>query len=246
MNLNSFESLSVWFRGNSRKGAPAPYWTLYSMNYGDKDKIAAFNDKDDNVDSALEWLIDNIRRGNNPLGQRFRVVQTDVPRGNNPVGTTNVQIFTADGSAPPAAGIGSPGQFSPVAVGIGKEEVAAMIEAEREKWNLEQRIKDLEAQLNAPPEVDLVEKYSAVVEKIAQTPLGMALVSKITGVPVTALMGVHGNPAQDEEPTTEDHDFYNNLGEAAQILGTNEHQLAKKINQLVKMNPDVAKQLFQQ
>lgn len=246
MTLSSYESIAAWFKNNARNDKPAPYWSLYSASIGEKERVVTFNDRVDNQEESLAWLIDTIRRGNNPPGQVFRIVQTDTPRGNNPVGNARVQIFDANpnGSSAPAgiSGIGA------VPIGyVPEDKVQDMIAQAREKWDLQARIQALEDQQNAAVENDPWEKIMAGVERIAQTPIGAALAARLLGVPVPPASAENMTGAQarqDDEPGPDDDEFYNNMGEAARRLNTTEYELARKMKALILANPDLARQIF--
>lgn len=245
MTISNYESLAAWFKGNTRGEKPAPYWSLYSQNIGEKERVVTFNDRVDNLEESLVWLIDTIKRGNNPPGQIFRIIQTDVPRGTNPVGNSRVQIFENQSIAPMVAG--APGIGS-VPIGyVPEDKVQEMIASAREKWDLEARIQSLEEQQHAAIESDPWEKIMAGVERIAQTPIGAALAARLLGtaVPPAGMPGnMTGTQKQDDEPGPEDNEFYDNMAEAAQALNTNEYQLSKKIKALILANPELAKQIF--
>lgn len=242
MTITSYEDLSTWFRDNSRGDKKAPYWSLYAISYGDKDKVFAFEDKQEDLELSLERLIKNIRMGNNPSGQVYRIVQTDTPRGNNPVGHARVQIWENSGSAPvPAvAGIGGIGSGY-----IGEAQLQQEIQKAEERWEMKAKIARLEEQLENGNQEDVWEKIMMGVERIGQTPIGIALISKLMGTPIPP-PNVYGTarPDTEDEPTDADNKFYDNMQEAAQKVGTDEYTLAMKINELVKTNPVLARQIF--
>ncbi len=236
MTISTYDDLRAWFYGNSRKGNPAPYWTLFGHPFGNKEIIITRNDVNANLDESFEWLQNTIKRVNNPEGQRFRVLQVDQPGGNNPVGQVYTQIY-----AQQMAGIGSLPGYG----GATKQEIAEAIAAEKEKWELQRKLEDLEARINAGPDNDFWEKGMSYVERFAQTPIGQAVISKVTGIPFSAIAGAGaGEPDNETAPGDQDNEFYNNMATVAQTLGTNEYEVARKLKILVQQHPDMARQFI--
>lgn len=237
MNITTFENLNKWFKSNSRKSQPAPYWTLYGLSYGAKDQIIARNDRIDDIEESWRMLEETIRMVNNPQGQRFRVYQVDTPGGNSPVGQVFIQIYETDTA--PVAGIGN----LPALGYVAKSEVEHMLAEERKKWEMEARINALEEQLSAP--TNWVDKAAEIFERIARSPAGSALIARLAGVPAP-INPMAGAPAPgDDEPGEDDNRFYDNMASVAQTVGVNEYQLAQKLKKFVTENPDMAKNLFQ-
>jgi len=242
MTITSYNDLREWFFGNNRKGKPAPYWTLYGQAYGKNDTISARNHSIDEVEQAYTDLEDSIRRQNHPEGQRFRVLQSDVPGGNNPVAQVFVQV-SSTGVQNNVAGIGSlPGS------GFGymtEADFSRRMAEEKTRWDLEQKVKQLEDRINAPEEADPVEKTVAVIERLANTAAGAAIISKLTGIPASELMqGIHGTAAPDEEIPADDQTFYDNIQQSAELLGTSPHVLADRMKKLIQKDPETAKLLL--
>lgn len=255
MTVTSFPALQRWFENQSRGEKASPHWTLYAVDYGQKDTRVIFNDRLDDMGASFEFLVNSIRDLNNPQGTKFRI-QTYAPKGhNNPTGNVLVQIYE-NGNAPLGgnqnsgiAGIGAP------LVGYIPEElveikIAGALAQAHKEWELNQRLKEMEDRLNAPPD-DMVEKITATVERISQTPMGAALIGMLAakmGVSPAALMApaMNGTPATADEdpPGPDEEEFFDNMEATANKLGVTEHVLARKLRELVTANPEMAKQLL--
>lgn len=214
MTISNFNDLRAWFAFGFDKGVKtaeegrennSPYWTLYSVGLGGRDTVLAFNDRLTSLDDSYTALVESIRRMNNPQGSMFRVFQTYKPRHNVATQEARVQVFennqlAQQSNQPPSIG-GLVGY-------VEKSEMHSIIAAEREKWETQQRIKDLENQIESPG--DWTEKLINGIDRIGQTPIGAMLMAKLMGVnpqqfspaPINGPQGAH---TQDlEEDSDED------------------------------------------
>lgn len=247
--ITDLSALRRWFMGNMRSGKAAPYWTLYVGDYGDKEKVVQFNDRVDDLEESFGMLARTIQDMNNPAGVRFRVMQVDTPRGNNPVATVHVQLFAGNGAAGVApAGIGSlPGEY------LSKTEaaqmVAAAVAAAKKEMEFEAKIQALEDQVNSSTQ-SWVTQAIEVVNEIGKSPLGMALMAKLTGMPMPAMMPPSmGAPAADSAaggaPAAGDT-FDDDLNAVCDTTGLNDVELMRRLRRFAETNPEMARQLMNQ
>lgn len=253
MTITSFNDLREWFRFGFDKGVRAteegrettsPYWTLYAVGLGGKDTVLAFNDRLTGLDESYTALVESIRRMNNPTGSMFRVFQTYRPRFNNATQETRVQIFENNlvPAAPQSPGIGS-------LVGYVEEsKIAEILRTHREKWEMERRMDELEAQLAAPK--DWTDTLINGLERIGQTPVGAMLMAKYLGaplppVPSPAVTGTH-TPDDADNPDSDDLDpELDTLEELAKANGLTLKQFLAKTAALAQSQPGVVAMLAQ-
>ncbi len=254
MGISSFADLRQWFfAGVRQKGEgaveAAPHWNLYAGDYGMKEVRIMSNNRISDMDESYSFLENTIRAQNNPEGARFRI-QTYAPgKANNPTAETYVQIYEKS-QAPATAPAGIAGL--PTGVGSIQEYVNDKLETERLKWKIEQ----LESQINAPsngferfmetlaviPGIDGVMKAAVIGLVTKFNPAAMpAIQAAMNGTPSTA-QGEH-EADNDADPNAV---FIANIQEAAAALSTDPVTMAKRLNQLMKSQPEIAKQLMQQ
>lgn len=251
MTITNFNDLREWFKFGFEKGVKSdqegretssPYWTLYSVGLGGADKVLAFNDRLTTVDESFTVLADTIRRMNNPAGSMFRIFQTYRARGNNPTQEARVQIFEnnqmSGGSMP---GIGSlPAGY------VDEAKIQSIISEQREKWELEKRLEDLEAQIKAPR--NWTDNALETIERIGNTPFGMVILSKISGIPpaeiLKSISGIGAGNTDVDESGMGEAGFDSDIERTTQILGVSEDQLAAKLRRFAEQNPAMARQLF--
>jgi len=247
MTITDYQALKKWFFNNSRGEKPAPYWTLYSLNVGDKKTMLTRNDRLSNMAESWAFLEESLQNMSRKGGQ-FEVMQTDVARGNNPVGTIwfepdrSQSALPAIAGAPGTVGSGAPAGF------ISEEEFEKRLREALEKRDLEDRIAGLEAQLANPPKQGL-EALWEKLEGFLQTPVGMAIAAKMAGVSPGALAGmVHGTPDPDGEPNTDDEleQMDGKLAEMAAKLGLTETELVNKLHGFVQRDPQTAQTVIAQ
>lgn len=249
MTITSFQDLREWFKFGFEKGAntkeegretSSPYWTLYSVGLGGKDTVLAFNDRLTSMDESLTALVENIRRMNNPQGSTFRIFQTYRPRFNYATQEARVQIFENN-----LAGMGGTAAIGTLPAGyMDESKIAEIRRQDREKWEMEKRLEDLEAQIKAPR--NSMENALEMVERIGKTPVGIMILSKMSGLPIGEVMkSISGLGDQDSDTSPlPDGDFDSNIEKTSQILGVTDEQLAARLRQFAEMNPDLARQIF--
>lgn len=248
MTITRFEDLQSWFNNNqtnNEEGKTPSHWTLFGGNYGEKEIRLMANTRLDNPTESLNFLVDAIRRMNNPDGAKFRVQLYKPGAPTNIVATTFVQIFErqqAPGAQP--AAIGS--LPSPMASEsyINERIELALLKRENE---------DLRAAINGPTNtwerfLEILGQNEPLSQAVAGLIMGLANKGGIPTAPIPR--PVAGSPDTDEDPEDETGDqqavFAQNIHSAASILQTDPVRLAKALNRLVQQNPDMAKQLLTQ
>lgn len=249
MTLTSYESLGRWFM-DSKGVETAPHWNLYAIDYGQTEKLIGRYVKGDDLEASGKHLERMIRDLNNPDGSKFRVMVYAPGKHNNSNAQAYVQIYERSQAPAPAqtSGIGN----LPAGVGSIQQYVDERLETERLKWELAQ----LKEQVNAPSEKweRVLEYVSGVpgIDKVLQT-IALGLVSKFNPAAMPAIQaamnGVPGQQSGEHEPDDESDPnavFLSNIHEASETLGTDPVTMAKRLNNLIKTNPDLARQLLQQ
>lgn len=248
MTVTNYNDLRGLFLQNSTEKRPAPFWTLYAVGLGSKDTIIHRNELVDNLENSFGLLAETIRRVNNPAGTVFRVFQTDRPGGNMSVAEYRVQIFdSANPNAQHVAGIGSlPGGY------IGEAELEKRLKEAEEKWELKQRIRDLEAEQESN---NWIGKIPDILEKVAASPIGAVFMAKMMNVPLNTAMPnmapINGTPASDshngpDDPTDEDERISNAIDEIEDSTGLSAAELLEKIARVARHNPDYIKNVASQ
>jgi len=251
MTLTSYESLSRWFL-DSKGAEAAPHWNLYAIDYGQTEKLIGRYVKGDDLEASGKHLERMIRDLNNPDGSKFRVMVYAPGKHNNSNAQAYVQIYErsqAPASAP-AAGISG----FPAGIGSVEAYVDQRIQMAQLQWENQQ----LKEQMNAPNEKweRVVEYISGVpgIDKVLQT-IAMGLVSKFNPSAMPAIQAaINGTPAQQaatgEHEPDDDADpnavFLTIIQEASETLGVDPITMAKRLNALIKTNPEAARQLLQQ
>jgi hypothetical protein len=246
--FNNLDSLKTWFMDNGRGDTPAPYWTLYTGDYGANEKIAKFNDRVQDMSASFDMLARTIMDLNNPVGVRFRIAQGVKPRDNMPVAQVHVQLFNQTGGQqlPAVAGIAglADGYVSKADL---SEAVAKAVSVEKEKWEMKAQINRLEEQINNP--TDSMDKIVAFLEKFAESPVGTMLIARVAGIPLGDIPaavagphhdGGHTGAANDEEQLNNDLDI---LEETTGLTAT---ELVKRLRVFAVSNPEMAKTLLRQ
>lgn len=245
MTIISFADLQKWFINQGRGEDKGVHWNLYAVDYGQRDTRVVFNDRYDTVDESFEFLKSNIQMLNNPDGTRFRV-QTFPPRKpTHPTGTAFVQIFEKASNLPSTYNV-------PTIAGLPatdiKEQVDKAVAEARKTWEMEARIAGLEERLASPDPDDYIEKITTIVERVSRTPIGVAIMgiaAQKMGIDPAAIMGLATDADGQSDVPPDDNQFYDDIADAANTLGVDEHTLARKLKQLIKQNPEVAKSLLQ-
>lgn len=250
MTLTSYESLSRWFLDPNGTEA-TPHWNLYAIDYGQTEKLIGRYVKGDDMETSGRHLERMIRDLNNPDGSKFRVMVYPPGKHNNSNKQAYVQVYErsqAPANTAHAAGIAG----LPAGIGSVEQYVNERLETERLKWELGQ----LKEQINAPSEKweRVLEYVSGVpgIDKVLQT-VALGLVSKFNPSAMPAIQAAMngtpqatGEPDGDDEEASPDQVFLENIQEASATLGTDPVTMAKKLNNLIKTNPDLARQLLQQ
>ena len=254
MTITSFENLQKWFYGQQRNDDEvAAHWNLYGTRFGETEKRVSFNTTINDKDASFAYLAETIRQLNNPDGAMFRIQVFPKGKPNNPTGNVFVQIFekTAPNSVMAPAPANAAISGLPAGVGSIAEYVQKEVEMARLKWELD----DLRAQVNAPNNgwERAVETISGIpgIDKALQA-LVAGLVTKFNPAAApavqAAMTGTPDTGEHDEDDDTDTGDaqaqFALNINSAANALQTDPLTLAKRINSLVKQNPDIAKQLL--
>lgn len=238
--ITSLPSLRTWFLDNQK-----PYFTLYQN--GVSRAIIARNETIEDMSQAWNHLETNVLAQAEGGAANIRVYVTEKPKHNHGLET--------EARIPPL--VGQPGAAGIAGLPVGyvdENKVAGMIKAEQEKWKLEQRIKELEADRDNDTK-DWTETMVNGIERIARTPLGAALVQKLLGTqpPAPAYAGAMNGvptpgtsaPASEEDGEEYTDEFYSNIENTAALLGVDEVTLSRKLAALVAANPDTAKALLQ-
>lgn len=270
MTITSFDALREWFFNNQsnnitqkaaaeqqsddqqpsgkRKGGSEwqtmPFWTVRSRQFGSRDNVIAFNDREANAEKAFAWLCQTIRNANNPVGSTFHVLQSATAARNMGC-EVDVQIF-GEGAAPAGAAIGA----LPMGA-ISGDEFDRRLKQEREMWDLQQQVRDLEYERK---NADWIGRLPEILSQIFSTPLGSIAAAKLMGVPVSHPSAQASAPAPVAgmpRPTNPDDDddapdeFEKDLSAVCDTLGTDEETLMRKLRLLVEKNPEMAKTLIQ-
>lgn len=228
--IRNISTLKTWFYDVGK-----PFFTLsYS---GTTNHMILRNTATENMDEAWTLLERQVNAQAEYGRATMQVIVYKAGNANNPDGRTNIDMAPqSQGSQ--VAGIGSlPSGY------LDENKVAGMISEAKEKWELERRLEDLEAQINNPG--DWTEKLMAGIERIGATQLGQMLAMKLMGQPIPAGM-VAGPPPGTQAPTDETDNFEEDIETTAAILGVSDAVLASKLRRLVETNPEMAKQLLSQ
>lgn len=247
MTLTKYEDLQYWFNSNQssdESGTGAVHWTLYGGNYGEKEIRLMSNTRVNVPSESLAFLVDTIRRMNNPSGAKFRVQIYKPGSPNNYTAQTFVQVF--DGQQ-------NPELRQQTAVGIGNLPAHMGESYIQERIDLALLRKENEELKNAATGTEsLGERIFKLINENPEISSAIAgLITSVAaknGLPVSALpRPVTGSPESDdndgENPETV---FIQNIQQAAGQLNTDPVSLAKGLNRLIQQNPEFAKQIFSQ
>lgn len=234
--IRNTESLKRWFYG-----VGAPFFTLFYSGTS-TNQVIIRNTTVDEMDAAWELLEGQVKiQAEYGRALLHVIVYKKAGTANNPDGRTNIDIQPF-AETKQMAGIGS------LSAGyLDESKVAGLIAEAKEKWELERRLDDMEAQLNNPN--DWTDKLISGLERISGTQLGQILAVKFLGVPLPAGM-VAGTPPGAQAPPDEqglaNDSFDEDISKSAEILGVDDTTLARKLRQLVEANPELAKSILQQ
>lgn len=227
--IRSIESLKKWFFAVN-----SPFYTLSYL--GQANHVILRNTAVEDMNEAWAMLETQVlAQSEYGRAQMHLITYKKQGGANNPEGRTNIDMWPT-GSTSQVHGIGSI-----QVAGIDESKVQGLISAAREKWELEKRLEDLEAQIENPG--DWTQKFIDGFERISATPIGQLLAAKLLGADFKLPAAqVAGHPDTDDE----EHDtFEQDIAATARMLGVDDIVLARKMRELVEQNPAVAKQLLQ-
>ena len=232
--IRNIESLKTWFFDVGK-----PFFTLSYLG-GNANQVIMRNTATDNMEEAWDLLKRQVLAQSEVGRATLYLFVYKNGNANNPDGRTNIDITPGGMQPNGVAGFGS----LPVGY-VDENKINGMISAAREKWELEKRLEDLEAQINSPN--DWVDKAISGLERIGETQLGQMLAMKLLGITappvVPGARPVNGTPEQPGESA--DDTFEDDIEATANMLGCDDITLARKLRQLVQNNPEMAKQLLQ-
>lgn len=231
------EDLKVWFDLNG-----CPFWKLresrekngrvISSNFG-KEAVDTLEQSYERLDTILKmyqkdegatlWL--NTKKENNEGGYSNEINVKVVPA------FLDTQI----------AGIGNINtQMQPAAVNIGAEIARA-----KKEWDLERKLEDLEAQINAP-QTDWITRGTEILNGLMQNPIIAGFAAKIAGLDMSAMAQVSGGEhVPDHHTPVEESDDLDTALEIFNETGFSDSDLLK-LAKFVKRDPKTAKNLFNQ
>jgi len=231
--IRNIATLKKWFYANG-----VPFFTLTYA--GQANQIVQRNTAIEDMDDAWSLLETNIL-GQAEAGRANMhvIVYNKASGANNPIARTNLDIWSNQANQTGnVAGIGS----LPVG-GVGyidESKVNGLIAEAKEKWELEKRLEDLEAQISNPN--DWTDKLLTGLERIGATPFGQAIAAKFLGLqmPSPGTATIAGTPNSDTD--TSGDTFDEDISHTAALLGVDDITLAKKLRKLVQNDPELAKQ----
>ena len=231
--IRNIKSLKQWFTDVGK-----PFFTL-SYTGGSANQVILRNTAIDDMEAAWSLLERQVLAQSEVGRATLQLIAYGKDKANNPDGRTNIDISPNQESATALAAISGPR----VGYYADESQIDALLSKERAKWDMEKRMEDLEAQLNAPSE-DWSEKLMVGIERISATPLGAVLIGKFLGgsmpMPVAQVAGV-----PDPIPSEESDSFEDDIEASAQLLGVSDTVLASKLRALIESNPELAKTMLQ-
>lgn len=229
--IRNIESLQSWF-----EAVGAPFFTLFYT--GNTSQVIIRNTTEADMEKAWEILKNQVLH-QAEYGRATLHVLTYKKTGsaNNPDGRTNIDIAPMQSQqGAQMAGIGAlPAGY------VSQDEFSKRLKDERQRWELERKLEDLEAKIDNPD--GWAEKLMAGIERIGGTDLGKAMIARFMGVPFSAMAPgapINGTPAATNPA---EDTFEEDLDIICQILNTDDVTLARKLRQLVEQNPEMAKNL---
>lgn len=256
MTLTRYEDVQHWFNQNQTddEGGKTPsHWTLYGGNYGEKEIRLLGNTRIDKPGESLAFLIDSIRRMNNPSGSKFRVQIYKPGSPNNYSAQVFVQVF--DDAAQLQQRGASATAIQPAGIGNLPVLNETYIQERIDLALLRRENEELKAALNGPGST-----WERILDIIGQSePLSLALSGLITNLAAKNGMTlpaapiarpVTGSPApvdSDDDDTADPQSiFAESINAAASGLDTDPVTMARKLKKIVEQNPEFAKQIFAQ
>jgi len=242
--ISDIQAVERWYRANE-----APFFTLSyysSASATGQGQVIIRNQKDVEIDSAWNKLKASILDQTGYGRAQLNLIVYNKPDAyNTPAGRTNIDLVNNQ-SMPQVAGIGS---LPAIASGyISESDFTRRLNEEREKWEMRHQIDALQDQINNPAN-DPIEKLMTGIERIAATPLGLAIISKFTGTPMPALP-INGPAPTDNEdglPTGDDVETeLDDLESIASAHGMTLKQFLAKTANLARQQPGVVAMLSNQ
>ncbi|MEZ4925574.1 MAG: hypothetical protein R3A50_04810 [Saprospiraceae bacterium] len=224
--ITTIDALQSWFITSQK-----PFWTLRYFKPGAAGEVIARNKTEDDLTRSFELLRANVMSqaaNNRALLQAFVY---DQGKENNYTAITNLDIQPAGQMLPGHASI----------AGIPGGSWDDMLKKEKVNWELEYKVRELEAAIENPP--DDSERIVTMIERFSATPIGSAIVARILGVPINIPANevpVTGLPGNENESDTFDDD----LDAVTGALQVSDTVLMSKLRRLVESQPDVAKNIL--
>ena len=224
------EDLKAWFDLNG-----CPFWKLrdskerngkvIASNYG-KDAVEDLKDSFNRLDTNLSFF----KEEGASLWLSTKKVN-DTAEYYNEINVKVIPIFLQG-----SEGIGNINmQMQPATVNIAGEIARA-----KKEWDMERKLDEMEAQINAPP-MDWFTRGTEIVNGLMQNPVIAGLVAKYAGVGLgTATIGEY---AHDAATPLEESDDLETAIEYFNEAGFTEKEILK-FAKFVKSNPGVAKEMF--
>lgn len=263
MTLTSINDLQTWFNSNQKDDKKASHWTMYGGNYGEKETRLMANNRVDEPDKSLEFLVSSIRMLNNPKGTKFRIQIYYPGAANNPVANVYVQVFD-DGSvqAPMPNGYGAVAGIGSLPGGMNYDNLVqdkvtlALLKAENEQ------LKNGVAQQESMWErifgyINENEHISAALGSLitglalkmdpamaGMLPAMLPAPKPVTGTPAPA--PGHGQADQADNPEDPNLQFINNINAVSTTLGIDPVSMSQALRRLTEANPEMARGLLSQ
>jgi hypothetical protein len=233
--IRNIATLKKWFFSNG-----VPFFTLtYS---GQTNQVIQRNTAIEELDEAWSLLETNVlAQAEYGRATMHLIVYNKTSGPNNPTARTNIDVLPMN----PTPNYGMPGIGSIPSGFVDESKIEGMINEAREKWDMERRLEDLEAQIKNPND-DWTEKMMTGIERIGATPFGQALIMKFFGgaLPSFQPQPINGAPGPSQPGDIEEDSFESDIERTSELLGVDDVTLARKLRELVEANPQAAKQLL--
>lgn len=241
--ISSLKGIRDWFYNQQ-----APFWTLSyysSASPTGMGHVISRNTRFGDMEQSWEMLQQSIEaQTGSGRAQLNLIIYEKASGANTPTGRTNIDIISSQvPGMPQAAGIGT----LPALGYVDEARVNAIISEKEVLWELRRENEDLKAALDNPN--GFADKAMAFIERIGETPLGMAIASKLLGgqmppmIPPSPVNGTPTPPAGDDEDVESELD---SLEAIAQQHGMTLKQFLAKTATLATQQPGVVQMLSQQ
>ena len=230
--VTTLENLKTWFIQENK-----PYWTLYYNK--DKKHTNATNFGETSTDD-IEISFERFETVLKMLSQNGYSGWLFVRKTNNTSNTSGseigIQLMPAGfQNYPQMAGIGSLNMQPPT-------DVNTAIAAAKKEWDMERKLDELEAQINAPS-TDWITRGTEIINGLMQNPILSGLAAKMAGLNIAEMAQVSGEMAHDSQTPIEESNDLETALEFFNEAGFNEKDLLK-LSKFAKANPSVAKEMF--